>query len=258
MIYHEVKQNSDEWDHLRCGIPTSSAFDNIVTPAGKPCKAERSRKYMYRLLAEWRFGGPLMDPQSQYQSEWMERGHLLESQAVAAYELMRDCDTQPGGFVTTDNGLVGCSPDRLVGTDGLLEIKCPSPQVHMGYMVARSMDETYYPQLQGQLLITDRQWVDIVSYSDCPGFPAVIIRVPRDEKYIELLTVALVEFMGKMMQCRVLIEKEYPLKQQGVAATEESAVGEHGEVEPGHPLGVSDEDVEAILSTQERESEVEF
>jgi hypothetical protein len=244
MIYHKCVQNSDEWDRLRCGIPTASAFENIITPSGKTCKSERSRKYMYRLLAEWRFGGPLMDPQSQYQSEWMERGHLLESQAVKAYEMMRDCDTQPGGFVTADEGLIGCSPDRLVGDDGLLEIKCPSPQVHMGYMVARSVDETYYPQLQGQLLITERKWVDIVSYSDCPGFPAVIIRVPRDEKYIELLTVALVDFVAEMMKGRVLIEKAYPSKPAPKSAPVSEEVGEHGEVDPDHPLGVSQSDLE--------------
>jgi hypothetical protein len=242
MVYHKVPQNSDAWDILRLGIPTSSKFSEIVTPGGKPSKS--SKRYMHRLLAEWRNGAPLMDPQSQYQSGWMERGHLLEEQAVKAYEFVTNSDTESGGFVTDDAGLIGASPDRLVGEDGLLEIKCPSPAVHMGYMVegVQSLIGDYWPQLQGQLLITGRKWVDIVSYCDCPGFPPVVIRVQRDEPYIENLQNALVEFVREMMGKRVMLDRDFPQASQSKAKEP-----------PDDGLGVSDADVDAILAAQARE-----
>ena len=262
MIYHAVMQNSEEWDALRSGRPTASAFFQIVTPGGKLSKS--SRKYRNRLIAERRNGGPLLDPQSAYQSEFMQRGHFLESQAVAAYEFLRNVATQPGGFITTDDGSIGCSPDRLVGDDGLLEIKCPSPAVHMGYVLdgVLGVVEDYYPQLQGQLLITERKWVDIVSYSDVPNFPPVIIRVERDEPYIDNLCSALVEFVREMAGKWAALERDHPMipiREPSKAlpdSTEE--INEYGEVPSDHPLGVSDADVEAILKAQGLDSEVDF
>ena len=269
MIYHNVAQNSEAWDRLRLGIPTSSEFHRIMCSelgkrykcsecgaefdnARKTCaackgacdviavgrKSTQYKGYMHRLLAEWIYDAPLEDPESTLRSPWMERGHQLEQEAVSAYELDKNCDTQPGGFVTTDNGMVGCSPDRLVGENGLLEIKCPSPPVHVGYMVERSVDGAYWPQLQGQLLITGRTHVDIVSY--CPCFPSVIIRVPRDEQYIGFLQDVLVEFVREMMGKRKFLELNYPIRE----VPKPQAVADD-------PLGVSDADVDAILAARE-------
>jgi hypothetical protein len=55
----------------------------------------------------------------------MERGARMEEEAVAAFEFDRGIDTEVVGFVTTDDGLAGCSPDRFAGSDEVVEIKCP-------------------------------------------------------------------------------------------------------------------------------------
>lgn len=200
MIRHDVQQNSDEWHRLRLGIPTSSAFKSIVTPKGK--LSASADRYMHWLLAEWAVGIPL----DSYESEFMQRGHELEDLAVKSYEFERGCDTEAVGFITTDDGMIGSSPDRLVGADGLLEIKCPAPQTHIGYMLARHIDGDYYPQVQGELLISGRKWVDIQSFH--PGLPTVIIRVERDEKYLAILDEALREFVARILKARAdLIER---------------------------------------------------
>ena len=252
MIRYDCAQRSEEWDRLRLGIPTSSEFHRIVkggteyvcqscgvvsptkrkkcADCGEPVisreilkPSTQAEAYMHRLLAEWYFGGPLEDPESQYKSAWMERGQFLEDQAVKSYEFETGTETEKVGFLTTDDGMVGCSPDRLVvGDEGVLEIKCPSPAVHMGYMVKRSVDDDYWPQLQAQLWLSGRSWVDIESY--CPPFPTVIIRVPRDEQYIGLLSVELAKFVHAMQQARTLIEKTYgpPLRSKEVVTEPES------------------------------------
>jgi hypothetical protein len=233
MIIHNVAQGSEEWDRLRLGVPTASRFHEIVTPGGKLSKA--SERYAHQLLAEWYYDAPLEDPESQYKSQWMQRGNEMEAQAVAAYEFVSGLKTEKVGFVTLDSGLIGCSPDRLVGEDGGLEVKCPSPAIHMGHMVNRQVDEKHYPQVQGCMLICERKWWDVISF--CPPFPEVVIRCPRDEEFIALLSEALHEFMRKLMQGRALVEKTYAPRYQPPAPVEDQ-------------LGITDEDLAAIMKAQ--------
>jgi hypothetical protein len=179
------KQGSPEWHAARLGIPTASNFGRIVTPGGKP--SSQAEAYMHRLVAERLVGLPMDDESSQ----WMERGQITEAQAVAYYELHRGLDTEAVGFVTTDDGAAGCSPDRLVGADGELEIKCPSAPVHVGYLLEVE-PRKYWPQIQGQLWITGRKWCDFLSY--CPGLPPALVRYERDEEFIKALSGAVVTF----------------------------------------------------------------
>lgn len=186
MRVFDVEQGSPEWCKLRMGIPTASAFDRILTPGGKPSK--QAEAYRHHLIAEMFLGRPIDAPKT----SWMERGSEMEGEAVCWYEFERDVAVQTVGFVTDDDMTVGCSPDRLVGDDGLLEIKCPSPAVHVEYLLWGGVDDAYKPQLQGQMLVTGRDWVDIVSYH--PEMPCVAVRVPRDDAYCASLADALVEF----------------------------------------------------------------
>lgn len=188
MIVHDVQQGSPQWLQLRLGLPTASEFDSILTPGGKPSKA--AEKYLFALLAEKIMGHPRIEAVS----TWMSRGSEMESEAVEFYELQRNLDTVPVGFITNDAGTIGASPDRLVGDEGLLEIKCPSEPVHVSYLIKKSVDQAYFPQIQGQLWIAERKWADIVSYN--PEMPPALIHVERDEVFIKLLAEAVSEFAG--------------------------------------------------------------
>jgi hypothetical protein len=168
---------------LRLGIPTASEFPKIVTPTGK--LSEQARKYAHLLVAEQLLGRPLI---SLDELEWVARGKELEPEAARLYEFDRDVDTEPVGFLTTDDGRIGASPDRLVGKPGVLEIKAPAPQTHVGY-VLDGFAEKYKPQVQGQLLVSDREWCDWMSYH--PELPPIIDRVHRDEVFIGRLRDAL-------------------------------------------------------------------
>lgn len=180
MILHNVTQGTTQWLAVRAGIPTASAFDRIVTPKGKP--STQAEKYMHMLLAERIMGHPVL----QVQTHWMGRGKELEGEAVLYYEGVRELDTTPIGFVTNDEGTIGASPDRFVGDDGLLELKVPAEHTHVGYLLTKSVDAEYYPQVQGQLWVTGRKWLDIMSYH--PEMPPAIVRVERDEAFIATLS----------------------------------------------------------------------
>jgi hypothetical protein len=226
MIVHKCQQGTTEWLELRAGIPTASAFDRIITKSGKP--SSQAEKYLYTLLAERIMGHPVVE----HVSMWMQRGSESEADAVAYYELQRECSTEVIGFVTNDEGTIGASPDRFVGADGLLEIKVPKESTHVGYRLKESVDAEYYPQVQGQLWVTGRAWADIMSYH--PEMPAALIHVPRDEKFIDLLSKAVLGFSFE------LESRAEELKSRGWIKPKEVADKSGGE-------WITDDDVAAIL-----------
>jgi len=197
-IYHDVPQYSVAWDNLRIGIPTSSGFEKIITPTGK--ESAQWKKYAHALIAERVLNRRL----ESFMSPWMERGKELEEDAMSQYELMRDIETKEIGFVTTDDGKIGCSPDRLVGEDGLLELKVPAPQTQIDYILGEELVKAYYPQLQGQLFVTERKWVDIMAYH--PEIPPVITRLHRDEGYIECMQLYLAKVTSYIDEKMAYIE----------------------------------------------------
>ena len=178
-VFHDVAQYSEDYDRLKIGIPTSSNFHKIITPQGKPSK--QWREYACVLIAE----RILQQRIEFYNSPAMERGLIVEAEAADWYEFDQDVTTRRVGFITDDEYTMGCSPDRLVGEQGLLEIKAPLPQTQVEYWISGELSERFRPQLQGQLYISQRSWVDILCWHDV--LPKLVIRVEPDEKYIKAL-----------------------------------------------------------------------
>ena len=199
MIIHDVEQGSPEWLKLRLGIPTASEFHKIITPGGKASK--QADAYANKLVAEFMAGEPV----EAFETPWMVRGRELEADAVSFYELHKGIETKKVGFCV-NNGC-GASPDRLIGEDGLLEVKCPAPSTHVEYLINQKLDEDYWPQIQGQIFVTGRDWADILSYH--PKLPPVIIRVERDVDFINNLAGFLQDFLISVG------EKKITLKERG-------------------------------------------
>lgn len=184
----DCPQGSALWVKARLGLPTASEFGKILTPTGELSK--QASKYAYRLIYEILMRQPAQDLEG---LEHIDRGKEMEPKAVQAYEFELDIETKEIGFITDDAGEFGCSPDRLVGDDGVLEVKCPTAQVHIGYMI-EGPDPKYNPQRQGQLFITERSWGDFLSYH--PSFPRVLVRTARNEAYISKMRRAIKEFVA--------------------------------------------------------------
>lgn len=115
MIIHDVDQNSIEWAKLHIGIPTASSLDQLLTPEFELRKGEMPRTLVYRKVAEaWR-GKPAIDLGGS--SFAMEQGLILESEAIPFWELTTGRKVTRVGFITTDDGRFGCSPDGLLLDD---------------------------------------------------------------------------------------------------------------------------------------------
>ncbi len=188
MIEHQVEQGSPAWLQLRLGIPTASEFDKILTPKTMKLSSQ-ARGYAFRLVAETLLGYPVQDLGN---LPWIERGKELEPQAAQAYEFDTDHETRKVGFITTDDGLIGASPDRLlIGINGGVELKCPAPATHIGYLID-GFGSDYVVQVQGQMLVGGFDFID--RYSFHPDLPPVRERVGRDESMIAALRDALDQF----------------------------------------------------------------
>lgn len=242
MIHHRVESRSAAWFYLRLGKPTASEFHRIVTPTGK--NSTQAEDYAHRLLAELMLGKPLDEGM---QTEWMARGNDLEDSAIAAYEFQSGIETSLGGFCTDDTGSYGCSPDRLVGDVGVLELKCPAPNTHVGYLDdPDSLTLAKKPQVQGLLLVTGREWCDLVSFH--PELPTVIRRVKRDERYIDTLRVGLAAFCSQLLVMRANLEQRYGAFKPIVIPSEKAPSAP----DPG-PMGLSEDDLDWWLSQHTKE-----
>lgn len=187
----DYPQLSSEWFATRCGIPSASNFDKIVTSKGDPSK--QAIKYMYRLAGE----KVSESYEETYQNAAMLRGIEMESEARNLYEVINEVEVEEVGFCLHDDGF-GCSPDGLVGSNGTVEIKCPLMATHVGYLLDNKLPTEYIQQVQGQLLVTGREYTDFVSYY--PSIKPLIIRINRDEVFIKKLRVELELFVGELQE----------------------------------------------------------
>lgn len=190
-----VLQGSEDWERLRQGVPTASQFHRIITAARGQLSASW-KGYAAELMAKSL--GVFVEPLPSF---WMEWGVENEPYAVAAYEQLNGAKTEVVGFVwPDDHERYGCSPDRLVGDNGLLEVKCPKPETLIEYHVGGVFPDDYRQQVQGQLMITGRDWCDFLAFH--PQLAPFQVRVERDNAYIAKMIVALDEFCENLAELR--------------------------------------------------------
>lgn len=169
-----VEQGSAAWYRVRLGVPSASAFDKIITPGGKP--STQARKYKYRLIAE-RLLRESMDDEIGH-VRWVAGGKENEPYAAAHFQEVNGVELKKCGFMITDDGRLGCSPDRLIGQREGMEIKCPAPFTQIGYLLD-GPDETYKPQVQGQLFVTGFDAMHFFSWHGrMPSFHLVTLPMP--------------------------------------------------------------------------------
>jgi putative phage-type endonuclease len=192
----ELVQGTQEWRQARVGNATASRVADIVRRTKSGVSASRAN-YMSELIVERLTGVPT----PQFISAAMQWGTEQESDARAAYEFRTDREIVQVGYVVhptiPDSG---ASPDGLVGSDGLVEFKCPLSATHIETMLGQKIDNDYLTQMQWQMACTGRAWCDFVSFD--PRMPESMRfyrhRIERDEKMIFQLEKDVAQFLDEM------------------------------------------------------------
>jgi putative phage-type endonuclease len=153
-----MDQRSIEWHQARLGHATGSRASDII--AGKDTQARKG--YITQLVTERLTG----QSQDFYTNADMQRGIDVEPVARAAYQASNELVDEVGFIKHPTILWFGASPDGLVGSDGLVEIKCPRSTTHLEYIQAKKPPAKYIPQMLAQLSCTGRKWVDFVSFDN--------------------------------------------------------------------------------------------
>ena len=180
-------QGTEQWRIDRLGIPTASMFSDVMAKRKRGGGPLMSRvKYAYKLVAE-RLSG---DPGPSIDTEAMARGRRLEPIVANHYisAFMADPGLVEVGFIKSQCGTYGCSPDGLVGESGLVEIKTADPHIFI-FDIAESgtgVPERFYWQMVGQCLVTGRKWCDLAYFCEPISTLHVSRIFPTDDVLSEL------------------------------------------------------------------------
>ena len=189
-----MPQGSPEWLAARAGKVTASRISDVM--AAKTTAAYRD--YRAQIVAEILTGQP---QESGFTNVAMQWGTEQEKFARAEYELACDWTVDEIGIVlhpTIERG--AASPDGLVSTNGLVEIKCPKTATHLQTLIDKKQPRQYENQMLWQMACTGREWCDFVSYD--PRLPEdlqlFVHRFDRDDKRIAEIEAAVTQFLSEV------------------------------------------------------------
>lgn len=255
-LLYECQQGSPEWLQCRAGVITASQF--VIARAklqkkgkygnvGDPTEAALDLAFQKAIERICRV--PLDE---NFQTWQMKRGQQLEPLARQAHEdvlarkakegaKLEDMLCETAGFMTTEDGVFGCSVDSLIGQHGGAEYKCLVSAAKLRRVILFNDISDYLDQVQGCMWITGREWWHFGLY--CPALKPIglefqMIEVQRDDDYITELEDDLIAFNG-------CVDKyEETLRDMGAKAVEEAAAEVRAKM-----AAVVSEDVLAMLES---------
>jgi hypothetical protein len=169
------EQYDEQWWEARKGRLTASLADKLVTPTGRPSAQWQGE--IARIIAE---SMGLQEPKEIPSTFWMDRGSEMEAEAAAWLMVAEDIETdQCGVFI---NGHFGASPDRVIREEACsipVEIKCPMPSTHIGYLIEGGLPKAYLAQVHFQIALLGAPYGIFMSYH--PELEPLIVKVDADD-----------------------------------------------------------------------------
>lgn len=206
-----IEQRTPEWHAMRLGKVTASKVADVMARTKTGYSASREN-YMAQLICERMTGTPT----EFFTNAAMQRGTEVEPQARARYAFATGGEVEEVGFISHPSiEMAGASPDGLVGTDGLVEIKCPNSATHIATLRGGKIDRKYILQMQFQMACTGRLWCDFASFDDrLPDEMALHVqRVERDDELLAEMESEIVKFLAEVESAVDDLRTRYQIKE---------------------------------------------
>lgn len=196
------EQGTVEWLKVRIPYVTASNVADVMAKG----QGVTRKNYMVRKLCESLTGQPAVG----YKSRFMQNGNDNEPLARRVYEMLRKVEVEQTGFWYLPDEKLGASTDGIVNRDGLIEIKNVIPAEHTRLLTGGKIKDCYIKQMQTQMYVLDRQWVDFISqclgdeeYGELPDeYKYHIIRVERDDDIIEQIRSEVAKFHTELEELK--------------------------------------------------------
>lgn len=202
-----MDQGTPEWFAARLGKATASRIKDVAAKGRSGAASASRANYEAQLVVE-RLTGKKAE---EYTNSTMDRGTELEADARDAYQFQTNNEVVEVGFVEHPTvQLSGASPDGLIGSDGITQIKCRNEAKHLAYLLVGKISGPENTQIQWEMACTERAWCDFVNYH--PAFPIgmqlFIKRIPRDDERISELEKEVRRFLdevaGKVVKLKTM------------------------------------------------------
>jgi hypothetical protein len=205
-------EEREAWLQDRAGFVTASEIATIFAKGKGGGESVTRTKYITKLIAE-RLSGKVI---SGYQSQSMMDGIEKEEQAIAFYQFGTNLECVSAKDYLSGTGFVkskeikwlGCSPDLIVGKDGLAQFKCPEIHTHVEFLLTGKISRDYILQMQCEMFVMEKNWNEYVSY--CPDMPPHLqekkIIVERDDSLIAEIKDEVIKFLGELDEKLIKLE----------------------------------------------------
>jgi hypothetical protein len=202
----DLIQRSPEWWAHRAAKVTASRVVDVIA-RNKPRKGQTAgdytaarATYMKLIVAERLSGAPQGNGRV---VRSLDERAALEPLARAAYEFDQVVDVRIVGFIDHPRiEFAGCSPDGLVGADGMVEFKVLDGAQHCELIQTGNIEAEYLAQMQFGLACSERAWCDFASY--CPTMREEhklwVRRIHRDDLIISQMEDEVKSFLAEVRQ----------------------------------------------------------
>jgi len=219
MKIHDCIQRTPEWHAARAGVFTASDFAPFIVNSGKVADNARRKAILKNIRDtqekdQWEIKEELAEERMMEYNIPVQRGNALEDEAREYYQAKTGNVVAQVGFITDDEGHIGCSPDGLIIGDNAvaipacyikgLEIKCPMPNTHLGWLLDGTLPEIHKYQVHGSMIVTGlSEWV-FLSY--CPGEAPLLLTVQRNT-FTEELAAGLRNMVREKQEIKTILNK---------------------------------------------------
>lgn len=201
-IYDDFEQRSPKWFEIK-KLHMSASHATAIRANGKGLET-----YIKELVRDYFSSGVYQEFSDEVNNRHTLRGNKFEDMARQIYELETGYTVKQVAFIEMSK-YIGVSPDGLIDKDGLIEIKCMGDKRFYEFVSTGKIDTDHYNQMQMQLYVTKRKWVDYFVFNPNYSPNYVKVRVLPDMEAImqikaglkrgeELLKLELENIKGKL------------------------------------------------------------